>query len=106
MSKKVLAALSLGLSLSALGATSASAALHYYDHNNWRKYLGSLGCHWGMHDVRDDVINSVKNQTACSYSARSWNWIPNTTIEVAYISRRQSIASFGSRNNQIDHFDR
>lgn len=59
-----------------------------------------------MTDVSDDIINSVKNDTSCEFSARSWSIIPDVSIEVRYIRERQSIESFTVRNNEIDHFDR
>lgn len=97
-----------GLLAGLTAAPAFAGSLSYYDSNSYGSKIGSFTCSTGkvMHDVVDDRINSVKNATSCDFSARSWDWIPNTTIEVGYVSAGQNIPSFGSRNNQIDHFDR
>lgn len=82
--------------------------LKYYDGNSYTNYIGELACSKSkvMHDVSDDVINSVRNETSCKFSARSWGLVPNTTIQVAWIDPGHVYSTFGDRNNQIDHFDR
>lgn len=95
--------------LAVLGTASAHAGnLKYYDANRYESYIGEFACNKTkvMHDVGDDAINSVKNETSCNFSARSWGAIPNTTIQVMWVASGTNYSTFGDRNNETDHFDR
>lgn len=95
--------------LMGMSSVAASAGdLHYYDSNSFKNKLGHQPCSRArvMHDVIDDRINSIINNTSCDFSGRSWSWVPNTTYQVTYVSSGERIGTLGSGNNAIDHFDR
>lgn len=97
-----------GLGMATISIVPAFAGdLTSYDSDNYTSKLATHSCNGAsMYDVADDRVNSIKNQTACNFSARSWNWLPNTTIQIVYVAKGSSMTTLGSKNNQIDHYDK